>query len=172
MNKIVAAALLAGAVAALNVSTAYAGSTIWVPPSSCTGINCASNTINTNVTTSSSLNGIEPFVMQVMSTTQFCTRLDVLSQNTDMEITVISPDGTVFRNDDRPGDLRPLVVIPAGQTTGWYTVQISRYNGVAPTPGAHYDAALSYGRYSGSTNPNCANPTPATLAPAGIVAKP
>lgn len=172
MNKIVAAALLAGSVAGMSVFAAHAGSTIWVPPSSCTGVNCASNVINTNITSSSSLNGFEPYVIQVMSTPQFCTRLDVLSQSTDLEITVIAPDGTVFRNDDRPGDLRPLVVIPANQIAGWYTVQISRYNGVVPTPGAHYDGALAYGRYSGTTNPNCANPTPATLGAAGLVAKP
>lgn len=141
---------------------ANAGSTMWVPPSTCTTINCGSMRLNANVQSSNSLtpNGIEPFLVQLMSTPSTCTRFDVTSQTTDMEIVVTAPDGTVWRNDDRaPGNLFPLVVIPANTSNaGWYSVQVSRYNGVPPVSGSHFDAQLEYGRYDVG-NPNCANPT-------------
>lgn len=160
-KHILAAMIVSSGMGLMAAAPAQAGATLWVPPSACTGINCASNVLNSNITSSSSLNGMEPFVVQLMGAPGDCTRLDLVSQNTDLELTVISPNGTVWRNDDRTaGDLRPLIVIPAGNVAGWYTVQISRYNGVAPTPGAHYDGMLQYGRYNGAGNPNCANPTP------------
>lgn len=165
--RILTSILAITAVWASTGGVAKASSAQWVPPSTCTGINCASTNIFANIISSANLtpNGMEPFVVQLMSTPSHCTRFDVVSQNTDTEIVVTSPDGTVWRNDDRaPGDLRPLVVIPAGASVpGWYTVQISRYNGVSTAPGNHFDAQLVYGRYNGPGNPNCANPTPPTL---------
>lgn len=147
---------------------ANAGSTMWVPPGGCNTLNCASMRLNANVTSSSSLNGMEPFVVQVMSTPSHCTRLDITSQTTDMEMVVVGPNGVVWRNDDRvAGDLRPRVIIPASTgTAGWYTVQISRFNGIAPVAGQHYDAVLEYGRYPAG-NTNCSNPTTPTLTAAG-----
>lgn len=168
-KHILAAMIVSSGMGLMAAAPAQAGATLWVPPSSCTGINCASNVLNANVTSSSSLNGIESFVVQLMVAPGDCTRLDVVSQNTDMELTVISPAGTVWRNDDRAGgDLRPLIVIPAGNIAGWYTVQISRYNGAPAAAGAHSDANLQYGRYNGAGNPNCANPTPPAAASPAI----
>jgi hypothetical protein len=138
-----------------------AGSTLWAPPSTCTALNCASTLLHANVTSSSTNPGgsVEPFVIQVHGSPQYCTRLDVSSENADMQMVVTGPDGTVWRNDDRvPGDLRPLVVIPSG-VQGWYTVQVSLYSGRTSMPGTHYNADLAYGRYFGEGNPNCANPT-------------
>ncbi len=144
--------------------SAWAGPNIYAIPSACNWLNCASTTIRTNVLTSSSIagGGMDPFIIQVQGGQGACTRLDVLNQNADMEIVVVSPNGTVWRNDDRPGSLRPLVVFPSG-LAGWYTVQVSVYNGFTGAPGVHYNADLAYGRYTGGANVNCANPTPAQL---------
>lgn len=149
-------------------SSASAGSTMWVPPGACNTLNCASMRLNANVTSSASLNGMEPFVVQLMASPSHCTRFDVTSQTTDMEMVVVGPDGTVWRNDDRAaGDVRPRVVIPANTgRTGWYTVQISRYNGIPPVPGNHFDAVLEYGRYPAG-NVNCDSPTTPTMTSAG-----
>lgn len=145
---------------------ANAGSTLWVPPSTCNTVNCGSMRLYANVLSSNNLtpNGMEPFLVQLMSTPSHCTRFDVTSQTTDMEIVVTAPDGTVWRNDDRTaGDLRPLVVIPPNAAgPGWYSVQIARYNGAAPVAGDHSGAQLEYGRYP-SGNTNCTNPTPPAL---------
>ncbi|MDC8760600.1 hypothetical protein [Janthinobacterium fluminis] len=145
--------------------SALAGSLLTATPSACGWINCASTTIQANVTTSSTVPGgaVEPFIIQVLAGGAYCTRLDVLAQNADMEIVVVSPNGTVWRNDDRPGSLRPLVVVPAG-IQGWYAVHISPYNGFTGSPGVHYTASLAYGRYTPAGNANCLNPTPPSIS--------
>lgn len=148
----------------LMAAPARAGSLIWAAPSSCNSLNCASNLVRANVTTSSTIpgGGVEPFIIQVLAGGPYCTRFDVSSQNVDLEIVIVSPNGTVWRNDDRPGSLRPLAVIPPG-VQGWYTVQLSPYNGLTGSPGVHYNGDLLYGRYVGAANVNCANLTPASL---------
>jgi hypothetical protein len=95
-----------------------------------------------------------------------CVRLDVASQGGDLLMVVRAPDGTVFRNDDRPGDLRPLVKINSAPNNGWYSVSLARFAGVA----ADNNFVLLYGRYNGG-NPNCSSPTP-PLSPTRAVSKP
>jgi hypothetical protein len=149
----------------LTIGQAWGGSIIWTPPSACTSINCDATLLHGNVTTSSTNPGgsVEPFIMQVHSSEQYCMRLDVVNQSANMQMVVISPDGTVWRNYGRsPNDPRPLIVVPSG-AQGWYTVQISLLGGRTSTPGAHFNADLSYGRYTSLSNPNCANPTPPAL---------
>jgi hypothetical protein len=80
-----------------------------------------------------------------------------------MEIIVVAPNGTVFRNDDRSRtDRRPLVKIGPAPTPGWYRVVVTQFEG---TP-IEVDTVMMYGRYSAG-NPNCNNPT-APLA-AGVL---
>jgi len=114
-------------------NTASAGSVIWTPPSSCSMLNCDATILHANITSSLSNPGgsIEPFVLQLHSSPQFCLRLDVIKQETaaggpaDLEMVLVGPDETVWRNNDRgPGDTRPLIVVPRG-AQGWYTVHIS-----------------------------------------------
>jgi hypothetical protein len=73
-----------------------------------------------------------------------------------MELVVIAPNGSVYRNDDRNGalDRRPLVKIGGAPNNGWYTVHVSQWAGAA----TETNIVLLYGRYNAG-NPNCAGPT-------------
>ena len=95
--------------------------------------------------------------MQVFGAAGECLRLDVASQDIDLEVLVLSPDGTLWWNDDRiPGvDRKPLVKISNTPRRGWYTVHISHYDGLP----RYSNFVLNYGRYS-AANLNCASPTP------------
>jgi len=55
-------------------NTASAGSVIWTPPSSCSMLNCDATILHANITSSLSNPGgsIEPFVLQLHSSPQFC----------------------------------------------------------------------------------------------------
>jgi len=103
----------------------------------------------------------QPFFVQVWADVGECLRLDVETQQEDFELVVVSPDGTVWRNDDRAGaaDRRPLVKINGTPKMGFYTVQVSAFNGGLDTA----EFRLKYGRFNvGSAN--CALPT-ASLTP-------
>ncbi len=127
---------------------------------SCTFINCSSLRIPGSI-----LNHVgvspHPWVAQIFKEIAPCMRLDVVAQESDLEIVAIAPDGTVYRNDDRNGnsDLRPLVVVGPNTRKGWYTVQISNFNGSTLEP----NFQLRYGTYLSGVN--CANPTPGSTAP-------
>ena len=94
-----------------------------------------------------------PWVAQLSKEIGPCMRLDVIYQQADLEIVAVAPDGTVYRNDDRNGSLKPLVVVPPNTRKGWYTVQVSHYAGSPVEP----NFALAYGTYTPGS-PNCANP--------------
>jgi hypothetical protein len=125
--------------------------------SSCTGANCSSLRIPGTVFSFGPSAG--QFVISVFAAPGQCVRLDLISPPhpaPDMELVVIAPDGTVFRNDDRNGalDRRPLVKIGSAPQNGWYTVRVGQFAGVA----TETNVVLLYGRYPGG-NPNCATPT-------------
>jgi hypothetical protein len=132
--------------------------------SSCTGINCSSVRLPGSVSAS----GVHtnPWTINALARTGECVRFDLISPpspSPDMEIIVVAPNGTVFRNDDRSRtDRRPLVKIGPAPTPGWYRVVVTQFEG---TP-IEVDTVMMYGRYSAG-NPNCNNPT-APLA-AGVL---
>jgi hypothetical protein len=96
-----------------------------------------------------------------------CLRFDVSSEFTDLELVIVAPNGTVYRNDDRNGalDRRPLVKINGTPNNGWYTVHLASFNG-APATGnftlLYSRAPLNSSLCSGSTTPFSAlsAPTP------------
>ncbi|HEU0156745.1 MAG TPA: hypothetical protein VFQ82_11795 [Stellaceae bacterium] len=148
----------------LSAQVAFAGSTIWTAPSSCNTLNCNATILHANITSSLSNPGgsVEPFIIQVHSSPQYCLRLDVLNATTaggtpvDVEMVLVSPDGSVWRNNNRsPSDLRPLIVVPRGPAQGWYTVHLSTAGGRILPAGSHLNADLAYGRYTSTTNVNC-----------------
>jgi hypothetical protein len=126
--------------------------------STCTGNNCSSLRIPGTVFAFGGSAG--QFVLSVFAARGECVRFDLTSPPhpaPDMELVIIAPDGSVFRNDDRNGalDRRPLVKIASAPQNGWYTVRIGQFAGAA----TETNVVLLYGRYS-SGNPNCAGPTP------------
>jgi hypothetical protein len=163
MNKFYA---LPAAAAGLLLSSqlVFAGSVIWTSPTSCTTLNCNATLLRANITSSLSNPGgsVEPFIIQVHNSPEYCLRLDVIGETTaggapaDLEMVLVSPDGSVWRNHNRSiTDKRPLIVVPRPPSQGFYTVHISLADGVVVPPGSHFNADLEYGRYTGTTNPNC-----------------
>jgi hypothetical protein len=149
----------AGATAALMVGPvlALAGDDIHDDTvSSCTGTNCSSVRLPGSVSAS----GVHanPWTINALARTGECVRFDLISPpspSPDMEMIVVAPNGTVFRNDDRsPTDLRPLVKIGPAPTPGWYRVVVTQFAG-APIEAF---TVMLYGRYSAG-NPNCNTPT-------------
>jgi hypothetical protein len=72
-----------------------------------------------------------PWVAEVFASNGQCLRLAVTNQATDLEMVVVAPNGTVYRDDDSGGNLRPLVKIPNTPNNGWYTVRINHFGGNA-----------------------------------------
>jgi hypothetical protein len=137
--------------------------------SSCTGGNCSSLRLpGTVLSFGPSANA---WVENLFAAPGECVRLDIASQGADLEMTVVAPNGSVFRNDDRAGasDRRPLVKIGSAPNNGWYTVHLARFDGGA----VNANFVLLYGRYNGG-NPNCLNPTSpfARTGPDADLAKP
>ena len=126
---------------------------------SCTTNNCGSVT-ESGGTLQDPGNGSLPFVAQILAGQSECIRLEVFRQTADMKMTVTAPNGTVFRDDDSAGSLRPLVKFVA-PITGAYTVTVAQFNGAPATA----NFGFFYGRYNGA-NPNCAAPTRPAFAPA------
>lgn len=119
-----------------------------------------------------------PFEVEILSSGGGrCLRIEVVGQPTatDLEAVLIAPDGTVWRNDDAGAastascNLCPLIKAVT-QVAGWYTLQISPFNGSAGAPGRFF---LAYGLYSpgdvscsGATTPQAPEPQP--LKPSGL----
>ena len=117
--------------------------------STCATINCSSLRIPGTVLSFAPSAG--NWDINVFAAAGECVRLDVISQATDLEMVVVAPNGTVFRNDDRViGDLRPLVKIDRSPNNGWYTVHLAQFAGSA----VNANLVLLYGRYN-SGNINC-----------------
>jgi hypothetical protein len=96
----------------------------------------------------------QPWTAELYAAPGECVRFFVNSTNFDSELTVIAPNGTVYRNDDGGGSLRPLVKIASAPSQGWYTVQVAHFAGAA----INSNFTLLYGRYSAG-NVNCAGAT-------------
>jgi hypothetical protein len=144
---------------------------LWDPTvDSCTSLNCGSVLVGGSVINHSGVS-TSRWDVAIYAGAGECLRLDqttVFGSGVDDEMVVVSPDGTVYRNDDF-GSLRPRVVIRPTPTRGWYYVSIARYTG-APAP--EHDFYFRFGRYANSsTNPNCASPTAGQLEPASAAAK-
>jgi hypothetical protein len=151
LRTVALAAAAAAAYAAASVpGRAEAGPLFDSSPATCTAVNCSSVSVGgflLAVSTTSPL----PWVGQVFAGSGDCLRLDVTQQDQDLEMVAVAPDGATFRNDNRAsGDTRPLVRIN-GARSGWYTVQVGRFDGGA----AETSFTLAFGRYN-LNNPNCA----------------
>ncbi|HMR34260.1 MAG TPA: hypothetical protein PKA13_22230 [Geminicoccaceae bacterium] len=126
--------------------------------STCGTANCSSIVVGATLAG----NGLSagPWTAEIFGGANECLRLDVVAQTVDLEIVAIAPNGTVFRNDDRPGSLLPLVKINGAQN-GWYTVSVSQFAGAISDSNFNF----AFGRYN-LNNANCATPTTPAMAPA------
>ena len=98
-----------------------------------------------------------PWNVTVFAGAGECLRLDVRGGDAtqDLELVVVSPEGTVYTNDNRvPNDPNPAVRIARAPSGGWYTVRVANANGLAIAG----RFMLFYGRYVGG-NANCAGGT-------------
>ena len=95
-----------------------------------------------------------PWTAELYAGAGECVRFFVTTTTFDSELTVIAPNGSVYRDDDGGGSLRPLVKIASTPNSGWYTVQVAHYLG-APT---NANFTLKYGRYNAG-NINCSGGT-------------
>lgn len=171
LNRVIKSSLLSAPFIGLSLlpSQVLAGSQVAdLSRDTCTTINC-----NAAVTSGTYHYGpfenSNPFILQIYAEPNECLRVDVTSQNADLEAVLVSPEGTVWRNDDRiiQTDLRPLIKVTPN-VKGWYTLQISKYNGVAP----YAIFTVEHGRYN-QGNPNCAGGiTPSLTGVSGLRAKP
>jgi hypothetical protein len=126
--------------------------------STCGTDNCSSIAVGATLEGNGSSAG--PWTAEIFANTNECLRLDVTAQGVDLEIVAVAPNGTVFRDDDRPGSLLPLVKINGAQN-GWYTVSVSQFAGAI----SQSNFIFEFGRYN-LNNPNCATPTAPALASA------
>jgi hypothetical protein len=127
--------------------------------STCTGTNCSSLLIPGTVLgqAASSTDGAAYWEAGLFATAGQCLRVDVISEDADLEMVVRAPNGAVFRNDDKSFfDFRPRVVISGTPSNGWYSTTLAHFAG----SGVDANFTLLYGRYP-SGNPNC---SPATTA--------
>ena len=136
----------------VSSSQAWAGSQMFTGLSNCTGSDCGGLTLGGTYVYEQQFSQALPFSVQLFSAGNECLRVTGLTQDTDLEAALVSPDGQFWLNDDT-NDRRPQIV---AQTTlkGWYTLQISRYDGGGP--GSNF--TFKYGRYPLS-NRNCSSPT-------------
>jgi hypothetical protein len=125
--------------------------------STCNTVRCESVSV-TGTYLAPTISGVfkpNPAVYQVYASGNECLRIEGTAQSTDVEIELISPRGTVWRDDDGAGDTRPLL---KARTTdnGWYTLHVARYDGGTPEG----TFTLSIGRYNNpTTNVNCSAPS-------------
>lgn len=96
----------------------------------------------------------EPWVAQLYAGAGECLSLFVDSTEFDAKLVVVAPNGTVFRDDNSGGELRPWVNIDPTPMQGWYTVQVAHTAGLPQN--ANFQ--LVYSRYS-KDNVNCGTVT-------------
>lgn len=138
-------------------SNVLAGARIFDQTDSCTTINCKSAVLNGTYNFDST-DVPDPFTVQVFAFDRLCLRLEITTTDipSDLEMVLVSPNGTVWRDDNSGSGLHPLIKADTTRAgTGWYTLHISQTDGLDPTT----NFILRHGRYA-LPNTNCSSPTP------------
>lgn len=146
----------------LAATEASSGSAVAVGLATCTTTNCRAKTIQGLYTSSNGLAVGQAWVYQFYAQQGDCLRLDVVSQTSDTEMALVSPNPAtgntvnfVWADDDLSGGLRPLIKVDPVPRTGYYTLVLSRFSASA----VNASFGIKYGRYN-SGNMNCASPSP------------
>ena len=143
------------------VAVTVEASALRTPENTCEGINCGARPFGGSVFSFPPF--AYPWSAEIFSNISKCFRFDVTEQAADLELTVITPKGEVFHNDDKgTGSCPtcPLVKITPTPIGGWYTVRVGRSNGAA----VNASFTMMVSQYN-QANPNCAEPTAALVAP-------
>jgi hypothetical protein len=155
-KSIVVAAFAIGASTAI-ASTAHSTPVFDPSSSTCTTVNCSSETISGTFGALGAPESALPWTVEIFAFAQRCLRVEITSQTRDLEIVVVAPNGTIFRNDDSglgPCPNCPLVKVGNTPNQGWYTVQVAQFTG-----GSNFsNFTLRHGLYP-VNNANCATPT-------------
>lgn len=139
-----------------SASVAGAGQGILDPRNTCTANNCGSVILRGAYDVSA--NGdADCFQTQIYTSGDECVRLHVVAQDDDLALVLACPGGSVWRDDDSGGGVKPLIKAETF-TPGWCTVQVCHFDGA----GQHADFRLRYGRYD-LGNRNCEEPTPSLI---------
>jgi hypothetical protein len=89
------------------------------------------NSITFNGTTETTVNGnVDPFNVELFSAGNECLRILVTAQGTDLEATLVAPDGRTWQDDDSGGSLRPFIKAIT-TTRGWHILRLSSFSGAA-----------------------------------------
>jgi hypothetical protein len=113
------------------------------------------STMTFNGTTETTANNnVDPFVVELFSAGQECLRIAVTAQGTDLEATLVAPDGVTWRDDDSGGSLRPLIKAIT-TTRGWHILRLSHFAGQA----VNADFTVNVARLA-SGDVSCSGATP------------
>lgn len=157
MNHV--ARLMVLGVVSLAAAPSLADTQLLDAPNACTVINCNATFVPGALVAFAQNVGeaAAQWTGSVFAGQDECMRLQVLQQSVNLKMTVVAPNGTVYRNDNSGASVCstcPLVKIRPVPVPGWYTVNISHATGV----GLDTFFVMTYSRYPGG-NPNCASPT-------------
>ncbi|MEJ8572095.1 hypothetical protein [Microbaculum marinum] len=159
--------IFAAAAVAMFTANAWGGPIYGPDVTNCKDRNC--NAMEIGGTVPGFLASALPWTTQLYAGPGECLRLEVTSQEADLEMRVVSPDGTnTWSSDDSamaPCPLCPLAAIKTRKTDGWYTVHVGEWGGES----VQANFTLAYGRYRRQANPNCTSFVPP--ADAGEVRK-
>jgi len=118
-------------------------------------------------------NNVDPFVVELFSAGHECLRIAVTAQGTDLEATLVAPDGLTWRDDDGNGSLRPLIKAIT-TTRGWHILRLSHFAGQAVNADFTVNVArLASGDAScrGATQPSIVFSAAQALKPAASASK-
>jgi hypothetical protein len=121
LSRTLLAGLVCGATLAAS-SSAFAGPKLFA---------YFNSSFTANGTTETTTAGnVDPFNVEVFAGANECLRIAVTAQGTDLEATLVAPDGRTWRDDDSNGSLRPLVKAIT-TTRGWHILRLSHYSASA-----------------------------------------
>lgn len=133
----------------------------------CDVINCGAVLINGQTARNHAGDSV-PYTAEIYADANECLRLEVThqstkepAQNAGMRIVLVSPTGSIWRNDGL-SDTRPVLTART-DVKGHYTVQVN-YSGGLQQTNSIQNFFLAYGRYHLGTPVNCPIPAAATFA--------
>lgn len=153
-KKYVALSALAVSMASLGAAELRAESPVFgMGNRTCTTVNCQAPVYNGRIAGFGANSNSS--VIQFHVEPGACARFHVTNASADLEMVVVAPNGTFFRNDDGGGGVNPLVVIGDTSTQrGIYTMVLQHFAGTSIAGGY----VLKASQYAAG-NVNCAAPT-------------